>query len=120
VGGVQQGRISQNWIFHFASFLRLGLSALFGQGHRIGTVCGDSWRSSAIGPGACSHHDGVAHWNNAETPIGDRVSEFAISLGLGLTGALLVRQSQSQNQDRPNDIEQDFEQYLPKHEDDLP
>jgi hypothetical protein len=29
---------------------------------RTGAVCVDGSSSDAIGPGACSHHSGVAHW----------------------------------------------------------
>jgi len=30
--------------------------------HRIGCHCFDGTESSATGSGACSHHDGVMHW----------------------------------------------------------
>jgi hypothetical protein len=52
--------------------------------------------------------------------MGDRVTGFGISFGLGLTGALLVRHARSKNQDEPSDIEQDLEKYLPEPGDDLP
>jgi hypothetical protein len=97
-----------------------GLSALFSNGHRTGAVCEDGWRSGATGRGACSHHDGVDHWNYADKPMGDRVTGFGISFGLGLTGALLVRHARSKNQDEPSDIERDKEKYLPEPKEDLP
>ena len=30
--------------------------------YRVGALCRDSWRSGAIGRGACSHHGGVREW----------------------------------------------------------
>lgn len=35
---------------------------LLSSGPRVGAICRDGWRSSAIGLGACSHHGGVDHW----------------------------------------------------------
>jgi hypothetical protein len=97
-----------------------GLSALFSSGHRTGAVCEDGWRSGATGRGACSHHDGVDHWNYADKPMGDRASGLGISFGLGLTGALLIRHARTKQQDEPNDIKQDLEMYLPEPKEDLP
>ena len=97
-----------------------GLSALFSNGHRTGAVCEDGKISEATGRGACSHHDGVDHWNYADKPMGDRASGFGISFGLGLTAALLVRHARSKKQDEPNNIERDIEKYLPEPGNDLP
>lgn len=39
----------------------------YAPGGRLGAICADGWRSSAIGRGACSHHGGVAYWVYSET-----------------------------------------------------
>ena len=97
-----------------------GLSALFSNGQRTGAVCEDGSPSKATGRGACSHHDGVDHWNHTNKPFGDRLSGLGASLGLGAAGGVLVLQARSKKDDQPNDVERDLEKYLPDHEDDLP
>ena len=97
-----------------------GLSALSSDGHRTGAVCEDGWRSGATGRGACSHHDGVDHWNHANKPFGDRLSGLGVSLGLGAAGGFLVLQARSKKDDQPADVEPDLEKYLPDPEEDLP
>jgi hypothetical protein len=97
-----------------------GLSTLFSSGHRTGAVCEDGKISEATGRGACSHHDGVDHWNYADKPISDRASGFGVSFGLGLSGALLVVHARSKKLDEPSDIERDIEKYLPEPKEDLP
>ena len=97
-----------------------GLSALFGNGQRTGAVCEDGKISEATGRGACSHHDGVDHWNHANKPFGDRLSGLGVSLGLGAAGGFLVLQARSKKDDQPNDIKPDLEKYLPDPGDDLP
>lgn len=97
-----------------------GLSALFGNGQRTGAVCEDGWRSGATGSGACSHHDGVDHWNHASKPFGDRLFGLGSSLGLGAAGGFLVLQARSKKDDQPADVEPELEKYLPDPEDDLP